>query len=108
MNELNIVHDDTDVHITEYGNLTTNLGGYVAAGFGSYHANISGSTLNVDFIPFIGIAATVNTIQVAISTDSVSGVSTSDLKHARLELHDWNCFRIFPWYSYSWNISNCL
>ena len=85
MNELNIVHDDTDVHITEYGNLTTNLGGYVAAGFGSYHANISGSTLNVDFIPFIGIAATVNTIQVAISTDSVSGVSTSDLKHARLE-----------------------
>jgi len=83
--ELNIIHDGTDVYFTDYGQVTTNPGFFGISGFGTYHPYISGSNLLVDFIPNAGIAVTVNTIQVAISSEGVSGIGTIDLKHALLE-----------------------
>ena len=86
--ELNIVHDGTNIEMLEYGRLTTNLGGSAATGLGTYHAYFSGSSLNVDFIPTsVGIATTgvINTIQVGLSTDTITGIGTIDLTRARLE-----------------------
>jgi len=83
--ELNIIHDGSEVHFTDYGQLTTNPGFFGIPGFGTYNPYISGSNLIVDFIPNAGVAATINTIQVAISSEGISGIGTVDLKHARLE-----------------------
>ena len=86
--ELNIVHDGSNIEMMEYGRLTTNLGGVSATGLGTYHAYFSGSSLNVDFIPTsVGIATTgvINTIQVGLSTNTITGIGTIDLTRARLE-----------------------
>ena len=86
--ELNVVHDGTNIEMLEYGRLTTNLGGSPATGLGTYHAYFSGSSLNIDFIPTsVGIATTgvINTIQVGLSTDTITGIGTIDLTRARLE-----------------------
>ena len=83
--ELNIIHDGSEVYITEYGQVTTNPGFFGISGFGTYNPYISGSNLIVDFIPNAGVAATINTIQVAITSEGTSGIGTVDLKHARLE-----------------------
>jgi hypothetical protein len=86
--ELNIVHDGTNIEMMEYGRMTTNLGGSAATGLGTYHAYFSGSSLNVDFIPTsVGIATTgvINTVQVGLSTDTITGIGTIDLTRARLE-----------------------
>ena len=83
--ELNIVHDGTNVSILEFGKLTTNLGGYPATGFGTYTAYLSGGQLKLDFNPAgIGATAVVNTIVVGLSSMS-SGTTFADMKHARLE-----------------------
>ena len=83
--ELNIVHDGTNVSILEYGKLSTSPGGFSATGFGSYEAYLSGSNVRVDFIPSgIGTNAVVNSIVVGLSSVA-SGITTLDLKHARLE-----------------------
>ena len=84
--ELNICHDGTDVSLMEFGRLSTSIGELSAAGFGTYNAYLDGSNLKVDFHPEVGIGTTsvVNTIVVGLSTAS-SGISTIDMKHARLE-----------------------
>ena len=83
--ELNIVHDGTDISILEYGKLTTSLGGLSAIGFGTYSAYLDGSNIKLDFNPSgIGTNAVVNTIVVGLSSIT-SGISTFDLKHARLQ-----------------------
>ena len=83
--ELNIVHDGSDVSILEYGKLTTSPGGLSATGFGTYTAYLDGSNIKVDFNPSgIGTNAVVNAIVVGLSSVS-SGISTLDLKHARLQ-----------------------
>ena len=84
--ELNIVHDGTNVSILEYGKLTTSPGIYPATGFGTYTAYIDGSNIKLDFNPSAGIGTNgvVNTIVVGLSSIS-SGISTLDMKHARLQ-----------------------
>jgi hypothetical protein len=82
--ELNIIHDGTNVGFTEYGQLTNTIES--TSGLGTYHPYISGSNLKVDFKPNIGIAVTVNTIQVAFAATTTVGMGgTYDMKHARLE-----------------------
>ncbi len=84
--ELNIVHDGTDVSILEYGKLTTSPGSYSSTGFGTYTAYLDGSNIKLDFNPSAGIGTNgvVNTIVVGLSSIS-SGSSTLDMKHARLK-----------------------
>ena len=86
--ELNIVHDGTNIEMLEYGRLTTNVNESAAIGLGTYHAYFSGSSLNVDFIPTPGGIATtgvINTIQVGLSTNTITGIGTIDLSRSRLE-----------------------
>jgi hypothetical protein len=84
--ELNIIHDGTDVSILEYGKLTTNPGAYSATGFGTYTARLDGGQIKVDFNPASGIGTTgvINTVVVGLSSAS-TGTSYIDMKHARLE-----------------------
>ena len=55
---------------------------------GTYHAYVDGANLKVDFIPTatgIGTTGAINTVQVGLATDSVTGIGTLDLRHAQLE-----------------------
>jgi hypothetical protein len=86
--ELNITNNGSDVAITEYGRLTTNIDGVSAIGLGTYHAYVDGANLKVDFIPTatgIGTTGAINTVQVGLATNSVTGIGTLDLRHAQLE-----------------------
>jgi hypothetical protein len=80
--ELNILHNESFIEFISYGQLTNNSS---SSGFGTYYPYFSGDNLNIDFIPNIGIAASVSTIQVAIANTSKTGIGTFDLKHVKLE-----------------------
>jgi hypothetical protein len=81
--ELNVVHDGTNVEFISYGQLTNTL--YSSSGLGTYNAYISGSNLNVDFIPNVGVAASVSTIQVSIANTSSSGIGTLTMNYMKFE-----------------------
>ena len=85
--ELTVIHDGTNVELLEYGQLTTHSAdSFSSSGLGTYYPYISGSQVNIDFIPNVGVTTTiVNTIQVLFGTTSVVGVGTYGMKHARLE-----------------------
>jgi hypothetical protein len=84
--ELTIIHDGTNVEFLEYGQLTTHsFDSYSSSGLGTYYPYLSGSELKVDFTPNVGIAVTINTIQVAFGSTTSVGIGTYDMKHARLE-----------------------
>jgi len=73
--ELNVIHDGTNVDILEYGQLTTNpLDETGTSGLGTYSASISGGNVNITFNPVAGIACTVNTIAVSLASTTSAGV----------------------------------
>jgi hypothetical protein len=74
--ELNILHNDTDVELLQYGNLDSTSG--ITDGFGSFTANISGGNVNVNIIPNVGTALSANIL--SIETDATAtGFSTTNL-----------------------------
>ena len=86
--ELNIVHDGSDVELMEYGEMTTTVSpSNTVPGFGTYSAYIDSSTVKVDFHPNTGIGTTavINTMGVFLPHEITSGINTVDMKHARLE-----------------------
>ena len=87
IDELNIIHDGTNVELLEYGQLSnhTKTNAYSTPGLGTYHAYLSGSQLKIDFIPRVGVAATVNAIKIGFTTSTDVGVGTFNMKHASLE-----------------------
>ena len=85
MEELNVLHDGTNVELLQFGQLTSSWGQWAQPGVGTYLPYISGDTLKVDFVANTGIACTINTIQVAISTESNTGVGTYTMRHAELK-----------------------
>jgi len=88
-NQLNIIHNNDEVDIMEYGRLTTVNTPEAIGGLGTYRGYIDGSTLKVDFIPNssvgIGTTGVINTIVVGMADSTSTGIGTVDLKHARLE-----------------------
>jgi len=89
MNELNIIHNGTDIELMEYGAMGTTPGTYGPSGLGTYVPRIDGSLLKIDFIPNagvgIGTTGVINTITVGLANSTFSGTGTIDMKHARLE-----------------------
>lgn len=86
--ELTVIHDGTNVELLEYGQLNTNtLLPTSSTGLGTYNAYLSGSNLNIDLIPNVGLGVTynVNTIRISIANTSSTGVSTSTLNTAILD-----------------------
>ena len=88
-NQLNIIHNGTDVDLMEYGRLTTINSAESIGGLGTYRGYIDGTELKVDFIANsevgIGTTGVINTILVGMADSAYSGIGTVDLKHARLE-----------------------
>ena len=86
--ELNLVHDGTNVELIEYGQLTTGslTTPLSSSGYGTYYPYISGSTVKVDFISNAGIGTTtyIDAITVSIANTSSVGVGTLEMKHAVL------------------------
>ena len=85
--ELNVIHDGTDVSIVEYPQVSTDQNPFETPGLGTYRGYIDGGQVKIDFAPAVGVGTTsiVNTIQVLLSDDSSSGIGTVDLRHARLQ-----------------------
>jgi hypothetical protein len=84
--ELTVIHDGSDVELLEYGQLTSHsVDSYSSSGIGTYYSYISGSQLNIDFIPNTGVEAIVNTIQVLFGSGTSVGIGTYEMKHAKLE-----------------------
>ena len=90
--ELNMVHDGTNVELLDYAEMTTTLNNANVAGFGTYSAAINGSKVEIDFHPNTGIGTTavVNALVIANSNQSTTSQSSIDLKHARLESRSTN------------------
>jgi hypothetical protein len=84
--ELNIIHDGSNIQFLEYGQLTNNsVFPYSSSGLGTYNPYFSGSNLIVDFIPNTGLAVTCNTLHISIANTSYTGVGTFDMKYSLLE-----------------------
>jgi len=78
--EINMIHNGTNVDILEYGQLTnTTLNRFGTSGLGTYNAYISGGNTILDFIPNSGIAVTTNTLRISISDTSSTGIGTQYL-----------------------------
>lgn len=77
-NELNIIHDGTNVQLSEYGQLTTvGINAFASPGLGTYSAYISGGTVKIDFTVNSGVGTVnVNTLQVSIANTTSSGIGT--------------------------------
>ena len=78
--EVTLLNDGTNVHILDYGQLSNaNRAGYSGQGIGTYSAYISGSNINLDFTPNVGLTTDyiVNTLQVSIA--STLGTNTGSL-----------------------------
>ena len=83
--EIDLIYDGNDVFFSEFGQLVSDGSNYSSVGLGTYYPYVSGSNINIDFIPSTNEDLKVNTIQIGIKTESVSGISTVNLKNVRLE-----------------------
>jgi hypothetical protein len=84
--ELNIVHDGSEIQLLSYGTLSNNsLDTFGPTGLGTYYPYFSGSNLNVNFVPNVGVGATVNTLGIFFAYPGSTGIGTFDMKHARIE-----------------------
>jgi hypothetical protein len=85
--ELNVVHDGTNIELIDYGQLASSLSNLSSSGYGTYYPYISGSDLKIDFIPneTVGSATTISILRIGLAGTSITGIGTLNLKHARLE-----------------------
>ena len=86
--ELNVINDGTTVDLLEFGRLTAEgVTAASSAGFGTYSAYDSGTHLNIDFHPSVGIATTavVNAMYVGLATHTSTGISTVNISRATID-----------------------
>ena len=75
-NELNVLHDGTNVQLLQYGDVDTTGG--PSSGFGTYTANISGSNIEIDIHPIVGTAVSTNILSVEVHGTN-TGVDTTGM-----------------------------
>lgn len=85
--ELNIIHDGTNIDLLEYGQLTSDtLVSGSSSGLGTYIPYFDGSTLKIDFKPNSPLSVNVNInsliISIASSTSGSVGIGTEELNVA--------------------------
>ncbi len=70
--EITLINDGSEVYILEYGQLSNanRIGFSGTQGIGTYSAYISGSLINLDFTPNVGLGTTyvVNTLSISIAS----------------------------------------
>jgi len=84
--ELNLIHDGTEIELLEYGQLSVHsTDEYSAIGLGTYHPYFSGSDIKIDYTPAVGIVtAKLNTVVVAISSEGYTGIGSFDMSYGQL------------------------
>ena len=86
--ELNLIHDGTNVEVVEYGQLSIHSVNdpYSSAGnLGTYHAFLDGSDIKLTYTPVAGITtARVSALTVGISSEDYVGVGTYDLSFGQM------------------------
>jgi len=86
--EISIVHDGTNIEIIDYGQLTDDSSSsYSIVGLGTYGAAFSGSNVNLNFTPYVGVGVSyvINTLRVSIGDTSSTGIGTQVLNTGLLE-----------------------
>jgi hypothetical protein len=81
-NEITVLHNNQDVFFIDYGELTTgNYSPYSSSGIGTYHAYLSGSNLNVDFIlnSTSSVGYNINSVVVSIANTSSTGIGSTSV-----------------------------
>ena len=82
--EINMIHDGTDVHMFEYGEMATKSGQYSStSGFGTFGSRINGGNVILEYKPNVGTAVTTNVSVVALS-DTETGISSLPFRESRL------------------------
>jgi hypothetical protein len=86
-NELNILHNGTDIDLLEYGQLTSDtVLPESSTGLGTYIPYFDGSVLKIDFKPnstlLVDVDINTLTISIASSTSGAVGVGTEELNTA--------------------------
>jgi hypothetical protein len=81
VDELNLVHDGTDVYFNEYGQLNNEQSSNSIPGIGSYIAGISGSNITIDLVPNTPLPGdtNVNIIGFIVSDSSSTGIGTTTI-----------------------------
>jgi len=80
INEVSLIHDGTNVEFLEYAQITNHsTDTFQSTGLGTYNAYISSGYLNLNFTPNVGVAATINTVSVSLSSTISTGVGTEYL-----------------------------
>ena len=83
-NEINLIHDGTDVHMLEYAQMQTEVTQYSStAGFGTFGASLSGGNIVLNYTSDVGTAVTTNVSIVSLS-DSGTGISTIAFQESRI------------------------
>ena len=84
--ELNLVHDGSNIEMLEYGQLSVHsTDAYSAIGLGTYYPYFSGSDIKIDYTPAVGIiTAKLNTVVVAISSEGYTGIGSFDMTYGQL------------------------
>lgn len=82
IDEITYIHDGTDVHFVEYGQVTTDtVVPKSSSGIGYYDVRMSNNQVIVSLIPFEETASdyTVNTFKISLSDSSKSGIGSTEL-----------------------------
>ena len=75
-NELNVLHNGTNVQLLQYGDVDTTEG--PSLGFGTYTADISGSDIIIKIHPTVGTAVTANILSIETHGTN-TGVDTTGM-----------------------------
>jgi len=86
--ELNLIHDGTDVYVTEFANLeSSNFTADISAGFCTYYPQIVGSSLSLKLVPNFNPTQNfkVNVVTTSISDNSLTSIGQTVLNTSRIE-----------------------
>lgn len=79
-NEINLLHDGTNVTLMQYGDITSSTDLAGISGFGTFIGRIDSGNIVLDFKSTVGTALSVNAMVIAISDQNASGIGTIDLE----------------------------
>ena len=76
--EFTILHDNFNVDLLEYGQLTNTFTSLSSSGFGTYYPRISGSDILIDYIPSLsGVGVSITTLVTALNSNGFTSGSQS-------------------------------
>ncbi len=87
--ELNIVHDGSEIDSLEYGQITDTWGGYSISGIGTYWTYYSGDQIKVDLIPdsALEVDTQVTALAISIASTHSTGIGTTSLQTGLFDSH---------------------